>query len=93
MKTYRVKPRHVIAVKLEDSEQSILDALEFIGFNIKLSDAVESINRVREEGGLVIRTKNSGLTVSFGDYIVKEITGEIYKLNPHSFHDTYELCE
>jgi hypothetical protein len=93
---YRKKPVVIEAVLLEDKYQSIVNAIEFV-FNIGMETSQwgmnGSVSLVRNEGGFVIPTLEGDMKVSFGDYIIKGIQGEIYPCRADIFHKTYEKVE
>lgn len=93
---YRKKPVVIEAVKLEDNEQSIVNAIEFV-YNVgmetnKLGRTYE-INKVKSDKGLIINTLEGNMLASFGDYIIKGVQGEFYPCKPDIFADTYEIVE
>lgn len=78
---YRKKPVVIEAVKF--TGYNLSEILEFCG--------VESTTGV--SGSLVINTLEGIMTAKIGDYIVKDVKGEIYPCDSEIFELTYELAE
>lgn len=93
---YRKKPIVIEAVKIENNKQSIINAIEFV-YNVGMETSVFGmnfeINKVRSDGGLIIKTLEGNMLASFGDYIIKGVQGEFYPCKPDIFSETYELVE
>ncbi|WP_422804225.1 hypothetical protein [Streptococcus sp. FT1-55] len=93
---YRKKPVVIEAVKLEDNEQSIVNAIEFVynvGMETNALGRTYEINKVKSDKGLIINTLEGNMLASFGDYIIKGVQGEFYPCKPDIFADTYEIVE
>lgn len=93
---YRKKPVVIEAVKLENNDQSIVDAIEFaynVGMETNALGRHVEITRVKSDKGLVIDTLEGKMLASFGDYIIKGVKGEIYPCKPDIFEETYEKVE
>lgn len=95
---YRKKPVVIEAVILEKSEASIKSALEFMGQKVDLSNSItaekfEDYCSVGiEKGGVEIKTLEGVMKASFGDYIIKGVSGEFYPCKPDIFQKTYETA-
>lgn len=90
---YRKKPVVIEAVKLEDNEQSIVNAIEFVynvGMETNTLGRIYEINKVKSDKGLIINTLEGNMLASFGDYIIKGVQGEFYPCKPDIFEQTYE---
>lgn len=96
MTFYRKKPVVIEAVLLENNYKSIYDAVEFV-FNIGMETSVIGANAtvadVQEKNGLDIPTLEGTMHASFGDYIIKGVSGEFYPCKPDIFEKTYEAVE
>jgi hypothetical protein len=93
---YRKKPVVIEAILLEDSYNSIYDAVEFvynIGMETSIIGANATVSDVKEKGGLHISTLEGTMKASFGDYIIKGVNGEFYPCKPDIFEKTYEKVE
>lgn len=93
---YRKKPVVIEAVKLEDNEQSIVNAIEFVynvGMETNTLGRTYEINKVKSDKGLMINTLEGNMIASFGDYLIKGVQGEFYPCKPDIFADTYEIVE
>lgn len=96
MGRYRKKPVVVDAVRLENNEHSIENAVEFV-YNIGMETSTigrnATIQQVAKEGGFIIKTLEGDMKACFGDYIIKGVNGEFYPCKPDIFEKTYELVE
>lgn len=98
MDIYRKKPIEVKAIQLINDDESISDAIEFVD-NIDMSTCMflreACIKQVKDTGCLIIKTPEGELKdiVSFGDYIIKDINGEISSCKSNIFYKTYELID
>lgn len=96
-KTYHKEPMIVQAIKLEESEQSITEVLNFVwGTNYPYfgSDSINSlIAAIKKRGGMELNGQNStaeGLVLAeFGDYIVKEANSTFYVCKADLFEKYY----
>ena len=91
------KPVEVDMIELTNDYQSIKDCLEFMGQEVithgisglKFHDYCDSLTE-----GLHIKTMEShGETqiASWGDYIIKGVSGEFYPINPFIAKLTYDI--
>lgn len=91
---YRKKPVVIDAIQLIDNDLSISDCLEFIE-NIDMNTCMflryKCIEDVRKENGITIHTLEGDMRAAFGDYIIKDVNGEMYPCKPDIFEKTYEL--
>lgn len=90
---YKKKPVVIEAVKLEDTRESIINAIEFvynIGMETSTLGAETTVKIVLQDGGFLIPTLEGNMKASFGDYVIKGIKGEFYPCKPDIFHETYE---
>lgn len=93
---YRKKPVVIEAVKLENTEESIVNAIEFVydvGMETNVLGRLAEINKVRSDEGLIINTLEGNIKASFGDYIIKGVQGEFYPCKPDIFMETYEQVD
>lgn len=95
-KTYHKEPMVVQAIKLEESEQSITEVLNFVwGVNYpNFGKTVESLLvDIKKRGGIELNGQNSiteGLVLAgFGDYIVKEANSTFYVVSADLFEKYY----
>lgn len=90
---YRKKQVVIEAVRLEETDESIINAVEFV-HNIGMETSVIGMNSViqmvKTAGGFIIETPEGDMKASFGDYIIKGIKGEFYPCKPDIFEQTYE---
>lgn len=90
---YRKKPVEIEAVKLEETFDSIVNAIEFV-YNIGMESSLIGMNstvqQVKQERGFIIKTLEGDMKASFGDYIIKGVQGEFYPCKPEIFKETYE---
>jgi hypothetical protein len=95
MKTYRKKPVEIKAVKLENTEESILEAISFLGFGILASEQAKELvlETARHNEGIYIVTLEGRMKADFGDYIIKGVKNEFYPCKPDVFEMTYEEVE
>jgi hypothetical protein len=96
MAKYRKKPVVIEAVLLENNDASIAKAVEFvynIGMETSMIGRSATIQQVRNEGGLIIKTLEGDMKANFGDYIIKGVNGEFYPCKPNIFEKTYEVVE
>ena len=87
MNKYRKKPVVIEAIELKNTQESILECLNFIGDNTSLT------TRQTFEEGIFIGTLEGTHLASFGDYIIKGVQGEFYPCKPDIFKQTYEKVE
>lgn len=90
---FRKKPIVIEAIWLIDTDNSILDAIEFIGGERDYRQP-EYLSYVRKDGGIRFKTlesHNETQIASFGDWIIKGVNGEFYPCKPDIFEKTYEL--
>lgn len=94
---YRKKPVVIEAVRVEATEKSMHEILEFMNqkvdtkCNIALLKFWEYCEHVFSNG-LTIATKEGDMRAFPGDYIVKGVQGEFFPCKPDIFEQTYELC-
>lgn len=96
MAIYRKKPVEVEVVRLENSDQSIINAVEFIykiGMETSIIGTTATLQEVRQKGGIEIETLEGTMLASFGDYIIKGVNGEFYPCKPDIFEKTYDLVQ
>jgi len=90
---YRKKPVVIEAVQLLDNKDSVNEAIIFIHGESEVSTEwlkgayYEDINM---QGYLGIQTLEGTMKASFGDWIIKGVSGEFYPCKPDIFHKTYE---
>lgn len=94
---FRKKPVEIEAVLLENSINSIAEALNFvsgmpINTEISLLDE-QAAKAAQQNNGLIISTLEGDMTASFGDYIIKGVQGEFYPCKHDIFEQTYEKVE
>ena len=95
----RKKPVVIEAILLEEKEQSIVNAINFIsGMPAENDDTVGyidklAINAAKENKGIFIQTLEGDMLAKFGDYIIKGVNGEFYPCKPDIFKKTYEIIE
>lgn len=97
---YVKKPVVIEAVKLECTDESILQVMRFIGGftdenydsdNAMQREALDSyIDQIKKKG-LYINTLEGEIKASIGDFIIKGVKGEFYPCKPDIFEMTYEL--
>lgn len=93
MAKYRKKPVVIEARLLEDNHESIYWAIEFVysfGMETSVILANATVQKVKDEGGLTIKTLEGDMKASFGDYIIKGVNGEFYPIKADIFKKTYE---
>src|SRR5665647_205334 len=90
---YRKKPVVIEAVLLENTYDSIYNAVEFV-FNIGMETSVigsnATVRDVQERNGLDIKTLAGDMHADFGDWIIKGVKGEFYPCKPDIFEATYD---
>jgi hypothetical protein len=52
-------------------------------------DAMEAQNHTR--GSLYIQTSDGTMEAMPGDYLIKDVTDEVYPITPDIFEETYEI--
>ena len=93
MSKYRKKPVVIDAVQLLDDGESIVSAACFTLECDVLSDHLQFIEYVKNQGGFAIPTLEGEMFASFGDYIIKGVNGEFYPCKPDIFAKTYEAVD
>ena len=102
VKSYHKEPMVVRAMKLEESDGSIIEALNFIGEdNYPLLDRGKSfrtlIASAKTRGGIELYGQNEvteGIVLAgFGDYIVKEANSTFYTVSAALFEKYYHEAE
>ena len=86
MAKYRKKPVVVEAIQL--TRENAHAVAGFLGL-----DDREPIGKSEFSRGIVICTLEGNMLVSFGDYVIKGVKGEVYPCKPDIFAETYELIE
>lgn len=90
---YRKKPVVIEAVQLLDNDKSIVDAVEFvfaIGMETCAPGMLQTISKIKKDGGFEIPTLEGNMKASFGDWIIRGVNGEYYPCKPDIFEKTYE---
>lgn len=98
MPKFRKKPITAEAVQLLATSESILELEQFIegkeNINQKHSMFNDYCNRLIDEGGRNIKTKEGNLRASFGDWVVKGYTEKLgihfWPVKPDYFLENYE---
>lgn len=92
----RKKPVVAEAIQFINEYNSIYQAIEFVeGIDMSTSiiGANTCVRAVMENGYLFIETLKGGMKAYFGDYIIKDVDGEVYPCKPDIFKKTYEVLE
>lgn len=84
---YKQKPIEVEAVLL--TTDTLMDVIGFLCPNLICIDH-STLHLIREQRYLTIKTLEGEMKASFGDYIIRGVTGEIYPCKPEIFEQTYE---
>lgn len=96
MPKFRSKPVIIDAILLEDTNDSIVNAVEFV-YNIgtESSEIImqTTVANVRTAGGFYIKTLEGTMKADFGDWIIKGLKGEFYPCKPEIFEMKYELLK
>ena len=91
---YRKKPVVIEAVKLDNTKESIVEAIKFaFGEYLEQEYADIAYDIVNVNGGLYIETLEGTLKADFGDYIIRGVKNEVYPCKSDVFEITYELVE
>lgn len=87
---YKKKPVVVEAIKWDGL--NLDEIIAFVGENLiyEIHDAGYQAGATPLGVGLMIRTLEGDMNVSFGDYIIKGVKGEFYPCKPDIFEQTYE---
>lgn len=100
MAKYRKKPVEVEAVKLEATDASIHEVVNFIegevvdtSSSLMLTDRFHDYCDMVKREGMKIKTLEGTMTADIGDYIIKGVQGEFYPCKPDIFKETYEKVE
>ena len=89
VKTYRKLPVEIQAMQYLGTWECISELRKFGG---DLSDR-ELIFPEQPSGEPIIKTLEGDMKVSYGDYVIKGINGEMYPCKPDIFCKTYdEVC-
>lgn len=83
---YRKKPVVIDAEQWQGNKASIIQFFSIYGFrdyHFKMSE-----DKLHED--LVIKTLEGDMLASFGDFIIRGVSGEFYPCKPDIFHQTYE---
>lgn len=93
MTKFRSKPVIIDAILLEDTNDSIVNVVEFvydIGMETSEVGMQATVANVRTSGGLYIKTLEGTMKADFGDWIIKGLKGEFYPCKPEIFEMKYE---
>ena len=93
VKSYVLKPVTVWAMKLEDTDESIIEAFEWIhGIDVhsSLVTKMSTLGMVRNEEGIYIKRELSRIHVPFGDYIIRNCENEFSSVSSEIFENTLE---
>ncbi len=76
----------------------VIDAELFVPYNIEkildwVPDSYESKDIEGLPDGIIIETLEGDMKASYGDFIIKGVSGEFYPCKPDIFRKTYELVE
>lgn len=95
VKQYRKLPVVIEAMKLEADNITLVYKWIHGKFDIKTDLDMfqwhEFCDFIVHKIGLPIKTLESVMYASIGDYIIKGVNGEFYPCKPDIFHKTYEL--
>jgi hypothetical protein len=98
---FRKKPVVIEAVQLHETNDSIAEVQRFIGNGVlgndtcdRARDAWEDyLHIVKRDGGIKIKTLEGQMLASFGDFVIKGVSGEFYPCKPDIFEATYEKVD
>lgn len=97
MAIYRKNNVEIEAIKLEDNDQSIINALKFmIGFEPSVHNKDRIVQTAKRRGGLIIVPVvdlKYPIMAYFGDYIIKDRYGDTYPCKPNIFEKAYHLVQ
>lgn len=90
------KPVTIECMEWVGTIESTRKVLEFMGQNVvtncnKSSDAFLEYHEYCLNFGLTIETLEGDMKASFGDFIIKGVSGEFYPCKPDIFHKTYDV--
>lgn len=80
VKKYRKKPVIIEAVELEYSTNSQEEIIKWTNDKAKK----------HLDGGLIINTLEGNMYAVTGDFIIKDVNGEVHLCKPDIFYKTYE---
>jgi len=95
IKNYRKKPVVIQALQWNNNAREMYNFLEDKTNNefIQATGKNFYIDHSKVDGGLIIKTLEGEHIASFGDWIIKGISGEYYPCKPDIFNKTYEVVE
>ena len=93
IKRYTKKPVEIEAVQLLNNDKSIINVVEFV-YDVRKETSLigtqATVNQIRMDDGLIIKTLEGFIKANFNDYIIKGIKGEFYPCKPDIFEASYE---
>ena len=84
---YRRKPSEIEAI--EYTPDTMGECFRFLEEN---NARYQLITNDLEIVKLKIVTLDGEMTVSYGDYIIRDVFGRVYPCKPHIFRELYEKC-
>ena len=93
MGKYRKRPVVIEAVQLLNSKDSIVEVVAFIHGEAAIGTEwlkSAAYADVAFQKGIGIKTLEGTMKASFGDWIIKGVSGEFYPCKPDIFEKTYE---
>ena len=95
IKNYRKKPVVIQALQWNNNAREMYNFLEDKTNNefIQATGKNFYIDHSKVDGGLIIKTLEGEHIASFGDWIIKGISGEYYPCKPDIFNKTYEVVK
>ena len=82
MPFYRKKPHTILAFHFISMEESLEDLVEFVG----ISDMMYVNNNL-----IIIKSPSGDCKLIDGDYLVRDIAGNLFKIDQYTFEDLYDL--
>ena len=96
---YRKKPVIIEAIRLKKTQISVREIVELMGEKVDTNNKMELVkfyefcDTIFDRGYMEIKTLEGVMTAKTGDYIIKDVEGEIYPCKPDIFEKTYEVIE
>jgi hypothetical protein len=91
MAKFRKLPVVIEAVECAEVKRNIYDAPASLPQWI--IDSYSEVKLVNFPGGIMVRTTDGNTFASLGDWIIRDVGGELYTCKPEVFKRTYEAVE
>lgn len=91
MAKFRKRPVVIEAIECAEVKRNIYDAPTSLPQWI--IDSYNEVKLVIFPGGIMVRTTDGNTFASIGDWIIRDVGGELYTCKPNIFVETYDAVE